>query len=121
MALTVGNEWHYQFVRNTQHRGIRTHVTPTWEFLFRLTRGCWWMAEAVVGASWVLDVKRRWVRAMLDKDFVQTTKDPSRKKNMFEGTLTMLERERAMVNQDAIFRLRYVPMLSRVQAHTSYT
>jgi hypothetical protein len=58
--------------------------------------------------SMIFDVRKRWVRALADKDVVATTQQPGRAARMFHSSLSVIERERGMVNQDAIFTLEYV-------------
>ena len=58
--------------------------------------------------SMIFDVRKRWVRALADKDVVATTQQPGRAVRMFNTALSVIERERGMVNQDAIFTLEYV-------------
>jgi hypothetical protein len=54
----------------------------------------------------IFDVRKRWVRALADKDLVSTVQNPGTKARMFNTGLSVIERERGMVNQDAIFTLK---------------
>ena len=84
-------------------------MCPTWEYLFRSVRGLWWLLDDTFRhVASVLDVNKRWVRSLCDKELIRIAQNPmSNSIALFRSNLTIMERERAQVNQDAIFHLEY--------------
>ncbi len=68
----AGNEWYYQYLRETQRRGVTADLCPTWEYVFRAVRGVWWTVESTIENGWpILNPKNKFTRTLCDKELIR--------------------------------------------------